>query len=292
MSAYNHNDHISLIYPYMGSGICTSDVRKKISTMDFKNYDRIFNFLVDQESVTKLDNISYSLYKVNIFTKHFSHHLDITTPIGNMYHTTFQASDQFIMFHTLSPETMLLFLISNTKKNKRYIFMPVMFGTEMKKNGHFAAIIFDTILNSVYFMDPNGRPDYFNNMFAEVYKQSNKELCYGDIYDDMIINSNEYIDNCITNYIKILNETFDLKYKYISSTKWNPNMYIINKTFSDVTVIGSGHCVIIGTLLMHCLHLASKDITMIFELFGRLKNEELLEIINGYSVGFIEYLSQ
>jgi hypothetical protein len=270
--------------PYMAEGICYDYLHKKISTMKFREYESIFNMYTQQ---TKLKDIfpQYSLYKIDVMTKEFSHHIDIECDIGNMYHTTLQSNSQFIMLHTLCPESIITYI--SEQKSVRYVFFPVMLAFEEKEVGHCTQLCFDKIMQKVYLIDPNGSTTFFNSMFLDMYKKQSGEMFYDEFYQ-LIIDGAPLVDMLFEGYVKILNDSFGLNYVFEPQTIWNNQCMVLNKSFTD-SVIGSGHCVILSVMVAHFLHLTCCDVNVAFEEFAKLKNKELIYIINSYSLGFIQF---
>jgi hypothetical protein len=107
--------------------------------------------------------------------------------------------------------------------------------------------------------------------------------------NDMIIDTERLIESMITQYIDDLNLTTGLKYKFISRKIWNPHRHGLNYSH-DNSPIGSGHCVITTTLLFHYIGLTNANIAETFVIVGGLKSNETIELINGYSVGIMQYI--
>ena len=272
---------------FMSDGLCDEVVHKKLMTINHGEYEKILTFITNQKSINSFDP-TYSLYKVNIFSEKVEHHIDIQSKIGNMFHTTLQADDKFIFLHCISIDTLIVFLSEHNNSMNRYIFIPVMFGSEVNKVGHFTVLIFDLIANKVYFADPNGRTSFFDDI---ILKHCTSDIDFFQEYtEDMYINSELLIDQLFTFYINELNSKFETKFQFIERSKWNPKKYNINKTVKD-SQIGSGHCVITSTFISQYLHLTNIDVSELYAKFNDMSEGEILEIINSYSVG-IYNLSQ
>ena len=275
------------IIPFMEDGICDEITYKKIATINNENYERLLEFFINQKSPGK--NSSYSLYKTDIYSGIFSHHLDIASGVGDSFHATLQCDDRHILLHTLSVDSMMEFLNNNV--SQRYVFMPLVFGTEVKEKGHFGVVVFDLKANDVFMLDPNGKTSFFDNIFIEYSKKSGEHV-YENYEKDLYIDGGSLVDKLIEGYVNELNFVFDLGLKYIGSSAWNPKTYVINRTFSNENVIGSGHCVAITTMLIHLLHLSDSSVTDVYEKLGKLSDVHIMEIINGYSVGISSMITE
>jgi hypothetical protein len=287
---------ISLIDPlkeFLEEGICDQTAIKQMKSLEYKQFEGIINILSNQTSVNSISP-SYSLYKIDIRESKFSHHLDIGGDLHGMYHTTIQADSDFILLHTLSIDSMMLYISENCKNNKRYVFIPVVFTMNGTNFGHQTALIFDSIQYKVFLFDPNGRSTYFNYMFVHqvLGDQKNKtpeepldlSKIDKDLINELYIEGDKLIDDMLSGYVKLLNDMFDTKYIFESSYVWNPKKFAINPHFAN-SLIGSGHCVITTILILHYLHVTNMDITDVFSKFGNLNQTELLYLINAYTLG-------
>lgn len=276
----------------MGDGLCDENVHGEISRINFKKYEKVFNLLSGQSSVS-LINPSYSMYKANLFTSQSSHHIDISANIKNMFYTTIQADDKFLFLNCLNLESLLLFLIENSNETTIYISIPVIFGSEVHTIGHFCILTFNIVTMEVFFIDPNGKSTYFDNIFHAISKKNNhiddpwiKQYTYSD---EMYINSEKLVENMIELYIADLNTAFGTKYKFVKRAQWNVKGYAINKNF-DASLIKSGHCVCIGTLIANYLHITKESPSNIFDKLSKMETSEIIELINSYSCGIYELL--
>ena len=276
------------IMGFIGDGLCDSYVHNKLSTVTFDWYEKILNLITSQKSVKSIDP-SYSLYKVNIFTETADHHIDMISNIGNMFYTTIQADDKFIFLHCLHIDSLIAFLAENFNSNNKYVFIPVVFGSEVNKIGHFSMLVFDIMTNKVYFADPNGKTHFFDDIMI---KHCIIDIDFFSEYtNDMYINCEQLIEKIFIFYINQLNSKFDTKYTFISRTTWNPNKYHLNKSIST-SQIGNGHCVITSTLIANYLSTTNSDIKELYIKFDNMTENEILQLINSYSVGIYECIIQ
>jgi len=208
----------------------------------------------------------YTLYKLNIYNDPFDHHTDITTNIGNIYHYVIQTDDTSLLFHTLSIDIMFNFIINHTCNNRRYLILSLIMG--LSNASQHTSLIFDLIDCKIYLADPNGKPSFFNSHFK--CDMSNK------------------INLLLKSYFIQL-KIFDLNYEFISSYIWNPQNVVINKHFTN-SIIDNGHCVITSIMSSHYLYITQLHITVIYNLFFELSNDELLYIINSYMNGIDKIL--
>jgi hypothetical protein len=273
-----------------GTGICDEKIHKTLSTLTFKNYEKIFNLLTNQISIKSI-NPTYSLYKASLFTGQASHHINISSDIGDMYYTTIQSDDKCLFLHCLSPESLVLFLMENSGNTTTYISIPVIFSSEIHKQGHFCILVFNIITREVFFVDPNGRSSFFDNIFyLEGEKSGLSSITAQYNYlEDLHVDSEEMIENMLKLYISDVNTIFDTTYKFIERTQWNPYELTINKDH-DASLIKSGHCVCIGTLIANYICVTKESPADVFAKFANMEQYEILELINSYSVGMYELL--
>jgi hypothetical protein len=247
--------------------INNNNITQKFQKLKFYDYDNLTQFLFNQKSINNFSP-NYSLYKLNVKDDRFSHHIDITTDIENMYHTTIQADDDFLVFHTLSIDTFINFIMEHMD-GRQYLIVPLIMSTELLDISHQTSLVIDLIYQKVYLADPNGKSEFFNKIY-------NKDV------------SNK-IDLLLQSYFMQFNQLgFD--YEFIPSKKWNPEKICINKAFNQ-SIIGSGHCVITSIMLGHYLLTTQDYITNIYNLFSELSDDEILYIINSYMNGINQLLS-
>lgn len=262
--------------------------------MTFKQYDRILNMITGQSTIDSL-NPTYSIYKINIFDDVPLHEVDLKSDIGNSFHTTIQVDETYLFLNCLNIMSLMLFLGENSRDSNRYVFIPVIFSTEIHESGHATILVFDVVSKTVYFADPNGKSSYFDNMILK-YAEKNKEEwmteeIFKEFYEDSHIDSEQKIEKLITFYINELNNAFGLEYKFIKRSKYNSMCHSINKSDNESTIIGSGHCMILSIMIAHYLS-SNANIEDIFNHFGKLLKDEKVQLISSYSVGIYNVISQ
>lgn len=274
-------------------GICDKKMIKHLRSLNTKDYDYIISLISGQTSILKTYPY-YSLYKVNIFNNKFSHHVDIFDDSGDDDRITIQYDDNHLMLHIFSVES-LIFYIGDIKS--KYIFLPIIFNSENKKNAHLTSLIIDKVSQKFYLYDPNGRSSYFNDIFSQIIKKENVadfsniySNIYSDFYSDFNFDGNELIDILIRGYVNDIKEKLNIQYEYVSSKIWNPMNNVINRPFHDNTEIGSGNCVITTFLFLHYLCLTNDNIKDIFWRLSGLDSGELLYLINNYSYWIYQIL--
>jgi len=90
-----------------------------------------------------------------------------------------------------------------------------MFGSEIHTVGHSAFLAFDKAKEQVYFIDPNGRTDFFNNSLA-LYNEKNGCADFTALGIDVSIDTESLFESILRVYINDLNETFSMSYKFVS----------------------------------------------------------------------------
>lgn len=261
----------------MDEGFCNKKIHDKIATCDYNTYESIFSIFSGQ---TKLFESlpTYSVYKVDVIKQKGEHFIDLQCTPSNTYHITFRSDDDCIFLNCLSTKSTNMYLSIN-EQNKRYVFFPFVFSTEVCNVGHFSFL--------VYLMDPNGCSSYFHDIMIKTAKQSKlyteeelELLC-----EQMLINSEELIEELMETYINKLNMDFNLNYKFISRKTWNPHRLSVNKSFKNCELEG-GNCVITATLIMYYLLNTKSDIIEPYQLLNNISHNELIMVINNCSVGF------
>lgn len=273
---------------------CNETIHKKLRTMTFKHCDAILNMITGQTSVGIL-NPTYSIYKIGVFDQIVSHVTDVDCSIGQMFHTTIQAQETCLFLNCLDLLTLMTFLGENSKDLNRYVFVPVIFATEIHETGHATMLVFDVVSKKVYFTDPNGKSSYFDDLMIQQAKKTKEEWMteelFKEFYGESYINSEPLIEKLLTFYINELNDSFGLKYEFVPRANYNKMSYSINKTYDKETVIGSGHCMILSIMIAHYLS-SNSEVEHIFSDFGKLGAEEKVQLISSYSVGVYNVISQ
>jgi hypothetical protein len=291
---------ISLIDPllnFIEDGLCDQKILDKIKKLRYDEFEQIINILCDQVSIHKFKP-KYSLYKIDIVSHKFEHLLNIDTQLhSSEYHTTIQSDMNSLVLHTLSPESFILYTTDNFNKKKRYIYIPMCFSINDLKHGHQTSLIVDTFDFKVYLYDPNGQSNYFNNIHALKYlkdlgvnfdknNQDDQRLLHSMYFD-----GTELVDKLLCGYFKIISDMIGVKYTYIPQDLWNPFNKTLNPKFNN-SLIDSGHCVITTILILHYLHISQSDVTTIYTAFTNLSEDDLLYIINGYTLGIYNNIIQ
>jgi len=282
--------HVSeTISGFCDETLCTQGMLKKIQSVDFTKYEsNILNFITNQISIDSIQP-GYSLYKIGLFGGEASHHIDIRGDIRSMFYTTLQVDDKHLFLNCLNIESLFSFLTENCEKTERYVFIPVGLRSEVHSIGHFSVLIFDIINKMVYFADPNGKTSFFDNTIVK-HSEKNKTDSWASLYyDDMYINSEVLTDKLFACYINNFNNSTGSKYKFIPRSTWNSKQYCLNKDM-DESLIGSGHCVITGTLIINYLHVTNFDIETVFHIISQIPKDNLTELINSYSAGIYQLI--
>jgi hypothetical protein len=282
MEVYNANsiNILSSITEFIDdNNICDKKMRSQLSRLNNKDNETLLSILCAQKSITASFPY-YSLYKFNIMTNKFSHHLDITDDSGDEHSLSIQYDNNHLMLHILSIESLMFYLgdSSEIHNASRYVFFNVSLSSENKDAGHRTCLLIDTHRCEAYLYDPNGNTTFFNNIFSEEATKHGMKYT-NDLYFDGHIAINKLFEG----YFDDLKTRLGTTIKFVPSDKWNPNKYVLNPSFSSKVVIGSGHCVITTIMLIHVLHLTQEDLSLVFKELGKLSDEQLIYVINGYS---------
>lgn len=284
-------DPINELVPFMEYDICDENILRNIKRINENHIEKLLHVLCDQNLIN-ISNIVYSIYKMDIHTFNFSHHIDIIPNGHGQNHTSIQSELNYLLLHILSPESMALYLTENISRNKRYTFMPITFGHEYTDSGHMTSLIFDNREYKVYLYDPNGRSTYFNTIYIDAYLKNGGKM-ENSLRKDMYVSTENLLNALIKSYVDELYNKYRIKYEFIPSNNWNKNDGVLNKNFKK-SVIGNGHCVIITIMFLHYLSITEDNVENIFNKLTNVCDEELLYIINCYSMGiynnFIKYI--
>jgi hypothetical protein len=253
------DDNIDIVHD-----ICDDEILKMIKTCSCNEFSKIHNFITTQPSYFN-NATTYSIYKIDIFTNIPSHCLDLNKKSKIKLHS----NNAYIYFTIISPMSILDYINENYNLNSRYIFIPVRLEPIFGKKGHRSQIIFDIDNYQVYFADPNGRTEKFDNMGCK--------------------NSEKSIELIMEYYIEQINVLSKNKFHFVKRKKWNPKSSSLNYNY-DNTIIGSGHCVIITLLIANYLSNTQSDISKLFKIFENLNDEHNIHIINSYSSSIYELL--
>jgi len=272
-------DILSPIAEFIDDNICDKRMKAQLSRLNNGDNEKLLSILCGQKSVTASFPY-YSLYKYNITTNKFSHHLDVTDDSGDQHSITVQYDHNHFILHILSIESFMFYLSDSSEINdtSRYIFLNVSLSSENREAGHRTCLIIDKQRAESYLYDPNGETTFFNNIFAE---EATK--CGVEYTNDLYFDGHTAINKLFEGYFGDLKERLGTTLKFVPSNIWNPNRYVLNPSFSSNVLIGSGHCVITTIMLIHILHLTQENLSTIFKELGKLSKDLLIYTINGYS---------
>src|SRR5437764_821939 len=128
-------DHLTAVIdplaPFLESfdvGMCDTNIKKHLSTLNMKEFDTILELISNQKSIIDICPY-YSLYKVSIQNGIFSHIIDVFDKSGDDHQITIQYDDNNLVLHIFSIESIVLYT-SNIKS--RYAFFPISFNAESK----------------------------------------------------------------------------------------------------------------------------------------------------------------
>jgi len=107
----------------------------------------------------------------------------------------------------------------------------------------------------------------------------------------MIIESENLVEILFQTYIADLNSKFDTNFEFVSRQIWNKSKFSVNSPL-PTSVIGSGHCVISTILIKHLLHMSQLDVIDVIKTLGIIPADTNIEIINNYSIGFVDLVKQ
>ncbi len=285
---------IEPLIPYLEQGLCTKSVHSKISKCRHSILENITNFLFDQKSC-ELVNPSWSTYSVKCKDNSIlsgSFYPTVTNihekPKAQLYtsysekfnkdnwHIIVQKENKDLILNTFSIDSLSDFI--NLNQTNHYIFIPVSFSPSYSKDklfaGHATCLIIDNYENCVYLFDPNGHTNYFDDSFTYNYYH----------------NGTNELESLFEKYFSDLSDFTGIKYNFIPVSQWNPRNIGLNKKFNGSQVDNGGNCVCISILFFHYLFLTKKSLRKCLEDLANLNNEQLIQLINDYSVGISQQI--
>jgi hypothetical protein len=319
-SLHPYSKELSYLMPYIRDGVYDKKLHKKISSLSFDKIDIGISFLMKQTKMLNLLNLTFSNYKIckNEYAKIIIDNF-INDDIDK-WCCMLQYDSGNIFLDILSHESFIDFIELN--KTQRYICIPVSLSPEYNKlndgksslsglhpsingksslsglhpsindgksslsglhpsindgksslsglhpsinDGHVLSLIIDNVLEEVYLFDSNGKTNYFNNN---------------------MVNSDRLVNLLFKKYFIDLENIYNIKYKFIENYIYNPDSIILNKHFKD----SSGYCMILSILFPHYLSLTQLSIYHGIKTLSKLKENEFIDIINKYSIGFNDIL--
>lgn len=264
-----------------GPYLCTPEIYKFISEMNYGIFSPFINVITNQ---TTLENKPiYSIYKLNYMTHEFITCDDIITDFTDAFHNRIEAEDNNFRLQIISPQTFLEYYFAHL--DNKYILLPLVYKTGVKYYGHQTFIAFDNFSKRVYLVDPNGRSTYFDSMYCNLV---NEDKLNSVLEDELSYNFEINIDSLLYGYLNELKK-IGLEYEFIPADVWNEQRIIINRTIPQ-SEIGLGHCVCTTLIIMHMLATTNLSPMEIYEIIFCLYNEQLLSLINDYSIGIYKML--
>lgn len=241
--------------------------RNKVKKISYGTFYHILNMIHNHRMINLEDTV---IYKQNLFTDKFEEVTYVLyDKMMDLFPIVIDSSDDSLILTAPSTYFLAEYIKKEIKNN--YIVIPVNYACGLIDSGHIAILAINNVAKNIYLLDPNGKPDYFNNVFTEDVSQN--------------------VELLISNYLNLLKQ-FDLDYKYVNMKDWNPTYKSINNSLDskyDINV-GNGNCLIITVMLSHLILKADFDPSIIYEAFVNLSTEELLFLIKNYSLAIFSLL--
>lgn len=288
VSYLNFKTIIQPLIPYMETGICSKAVHNKISRCKYSILENITNFLFNQQSLTNNIDPYYSSYSIDIFPQSSNSQTQVQTQAQANFQTCyeekydkdawpicFMKNNKNILLNILSPITMCEYLLSNN--SNKYYFIPVSFcppfSNDKNESGHYTCLIIDNYESKVYFFDPNGWTNYFNDNYYETQKYL------------------RLVEKLFEKYLEDLSDFVGIKYDFVSTFQWNPRNLNLNKKFTGSQVDNGGNCVGFTILFAHYAYLEKKlPLRTCLENLANLEDSQKIQLINDYSVGLTRFI--
>lgn len=235
------------------------DIKKEVSKMEYKKASKLFTN-INIPSFQIGDNIVHlqrSVFSYDYDNNKIEHIVDSNDEDNSIMINLESYSGNSKLIFNLPVEEELRNFIEFTKSNK--IFIPVFYDCIGKSSvGHMAIMMIDIVTKSIYYIEPNHRPSYFN-------RYAKKDLSYK-----------------IENFFKYYFSLLDYKYKMIDD--WNIGFKILNKTYNGY-IIGSGHCVSLSILYAYLITKTNKSPDQINNLLGLITTDELMFLVTQFTCG-------
>lgn len=238
---------------------------KKLNGIKRLHYSEIESIIIMINNQPPLMKRKHALYQMRLADLDFELLSYIDNDLGDIDHTTLDITDSLILLNALSPNYLVEYLNHNPSN---YTILPFSYGCSAKDSYHRASLLFIRDQNEVYLVDPNGHPNYFDNVLG--------------------LDTVTAVERVFIKYLQEL-EVLGLHFKYISVKKWNPYNLAPNMNFK-VTNIGTGHCVVLTFILNHIICSQQIEPIEAYKLLSKLDDGELLLVISGYTLGLCTLL--
>lgn len=256
-------DTLSSITGFAEHGVFDDKVKNTVRRLRYDYFEQILNMISDQQPIKQKE---YSIYKLDYDSLKFEHISDVENGSEYEYHTVIDSTDKYLILNALSPTFLCNYVLDNS--NKRFLFLTLNYANTLMDSAHQAAFMIDNHQKKIYMLEPNGKCDYFNNVFHQ--------------------DTSEFVEILLRNYFNQLSN-LGLEYKYVHIDKWNHENICINKRFAN-NHIGNGHCVITTLILIHLISINKITPDEAIKIFKNLSDEEILYIIQQYSLGVYNIL--
>ena len=256
-------DTLSSITGFADQGVFDEKVKNTVRRLRYDFFEKILNLISDQQPIK---NKEYSIYKLDYTKMNFEHISDVENGSDYEYHTVIDSTDKHLILNALSPNFLCNYILDNS--NKRFLFLTLNYANTLMDTAHQAAFMIDNERKKIYMLDPNGKCDYFDNVFHQ--------------------ETSDFVEILLRNYFNQL-IILGLDYKYEHIDKWNKEKVCINKRFTN-SYIGTGHCVVTTLILIHIINTNKLTPEEAIRVFKNLSDDEILYIIQQYSLGVYNIL--
>lgn len=150
-------------------------------------------------------------------------------------------------------------------------------------------------LNNLINQDTNiiCKPIYLNNnndlhlMMLIIDRNNSNVMIFDSTTNNNIINR---IEKTLNSIIQEYNIVYNTNFQILPYDIWNINKISLNRSFSISSIYFGGFCVILSLLFSHYMMLTNNNIEDSLELFSNLSHDQLLSIINDYSLFYYYFL--
>lgn len=274
----------SILAPIMKNGIATKSVKyilksNGLNQNSFMQRDRMFvDLLLNQKPYCVYDQehkkSDYYLYVIDYETKRIEQApLDKCDITG--FHLLEYSDGKQLSFVGLDCDALNMLLHKNN--GKKYVYVPITCSSHIKTQAHRNGLIFNLQAHEIYFVDPNGKPTY-----------------YDKILDEQIIDTEICIDALIKTYINDLNELCNQNYKFIPRIEWNEcgefNLNPETNTNENDNFI-SGNCVVALFIIFYMVERTGQKPSEVLKMLDKLELVDLKKIIDACNIGVVEIMS-
>jgi hypothetical protein len=249
----------SKFYQFFFNNFCNQPI---IHITPQENETRYLNYCYDIKN-NKFEMGSYYSPEISYYD-YKSDHVDTPFIIGY--------STGIIGMDTLNHSYLYRIISESNKKNNRFVFFPLVY-IKHGSSGHACFIVFDTLYNKVFILDPNGTTNFLTSLITPDSQKSHFNT------------SLPYLIELFRNYLHVFNEwntTKDTKVNFEFSTTYDEGVCINYSGISSYNY-DMGHCQPLVLFIVYLLYTHQ-------DMFSSNVMKELSDKLRSFSNGEIRQL--